>query len=37
VQIIRAESAFPKSPEQDHKQRDRQYRQREKLTLVDFY
>jgi hypothetical protein len=37
VQIIRAESVMPKSPEQDRKQRDRQYRQRDDMPLVDFY
>jgi hypothetical protein len=37
VQIIRAESAFPKTPEQDRKQRDRQFRQRENMPLIDFY
>jgi hypothetical protein len=37
VQIIRAESVTPKSPEQDRKRRDRQYRKRDNMPLVDFY
>ena len=37
VQIIRAEPVSAKPRVEDIKQRDRQYRQRESMPLVDFY